>query len=272
MKKKRNTLAFGAFWSDRKYLLSRAKFVTMAEEVAALAERLGRAPRVLDVGLGRCRLERIFRLRYPDTRVEWHGIDILARRLLLRADVPGIRRVRAAVNHLPYADAVFDAVACSWVFQHLRDPEGAIREIARVLRPGGSLLLAVPNGPQPLKALRELVHPWVVERRERRKEARAAGLPLARAARPAYEPQIQFYDLPRVRRLARGAGLRPVRFQGAGFITGGPLRFLEDHEWYYDLNMWLGRHAPGLTKNLVCVARRETDPPPTTAEPYGSTP
>lgn len=256
MKRPRNTLAFGAFWSDRKYLLSRAKFVTMVEEVALLAGRLGRAPRVLDVGLGRCRLERLFALTHPDIAVEWHGIDILRRRLLLRADVPGIRRVRATVEHLPYAEDAFDAVACSWVFQHLRDPEGAMREIARVLRPQGVLLLAVPNGPQPFKAIRELVHPWVVARRQRRKRARAGAISLAHAGRPAYEPQIQFYDLPRVRRLARTAGLEPVRFQGAGFITGGPLRFLEDQEWYYRMNMWLGRQAPGLTKNLVCVARR----------------
>jgi ubiquinone/menaquinone biosynthesis C-methylase UbiE len=241
--KVRDKLAFGEFWSDRSYLLSRAKFLTMAEEVAALAAALGRPPRVLDAGIGRCRIQRILLRRHPGTEVVWHGLDLLARRLLVRIDVPGIHRVRGDVNRLPYADACFDAVACSWVLQHLRDPDGAVRELARVLRPGGLLLLAVPSAPQPLKVLRELVHPWWSARVPRRK------------MRPSYEPQIQFYNLPRVRRLARAAGCEPVRWQGAGFITGGPLRFLEDREWYYRWNLWLGRRVPRLTKNLVCVAR-----------------
>ncbi|WP_189209704.1 methyltransferase domain-containing protein [Actinokineospora fastidiosa] len=38
---------------------------------------------------------------------------------------------------LPFADASFDVVRCERVFQHLADPAGAAREIARVLRPGG---------------------------------------------------------------------------------------------------------------------------------------
>ncbi len=243
--KVRDTLAFGAFWSDRKFLLSRAKFLVIADEIATFARELGRAPRVLDAGLGRCRLQRIFPMRHPETEVEWHGLDLLAFRLQLRDDVPGIRRVQGAVNALPYRDGAFDVVVCCWVLQHLEDPEGAVRELVRVLRPGGKLLLAVPNGPQPFKAIRELFHPGRVAREKRRGQ------------RFSYLPQIQFYNLPRVRRLARSAGAEPVRFQGIGFVTGGPLSFLENHEWYYRWNMWLGARTPRFTKHLVCVANAE---------------
>lgn len=38
---------------------------------------------------------------------------------------------------LPFADGSIDAIRCERVFQHLIDPEGAAREIARVLAPGG---------------------------------------------------------------------------------------------------------------------------------------
>lgn len=44
----------------------------------------------------------------------------------------------------PFPAASFDAVLCSQVFEHVFMPEEFLREISRVLRPGGRLLLAVP--------------------------------------------------------------------------------------------------------------------------------
>jgi ubiquinone/menaquinone biosynthesis C-methylase UbiE len=47
----------------------------------------------------------------------------------------------ADLTRLPYADAAFDAVVCGWVLEHLPDPRPGLRELTRVLRPGGKLLL-----------------------------------------------------------------------------------------------------------------------------------
>ena len=46
---------------------------------------------------------------------------------------------------LPFADATFDVVICSEVLEHLPDYRGALREILRVLRPGGRLAVSVPR-------------------------------------------------------------------------------------------------------------------------------
>jgi SAM-dependent methyltransferase len=46
---------------------------------------------------------------------------------------------------LPCRDASFDLVTCQTVLIHLPDPSVALSEMARVLRPGGHLLLAEPN-------------------------------------------------------------------------------------------------------------------------------
>lgn len=46
---------------------------------------------------------------------------------------------------LPFADASFDAVVCVRVIHHFRDPRPAIDELARVLRPGGVLVLETAN-------------------------------------------------------------------------------------------------------------------------------
>jgi SAM-dependent methyltransferase len=54
--------------------------------------------------------------------------------------------VRGSVDPcLPVADGAADVVIMSELIEHLVDPDGAVAEIRRVLRPGGSLLLSTPN-------------------------------------------------------------------------------------------------------------------------------
>lgn len=48
-------------------------------------------------------------------------------------------------SHIPFADGEFDVVYLMQVFEHLRDPHGFMQELARILKPGGVLHLAVPN-------------------------------------------------------------------------------------------------------------------------------
>jgi SAM-dependent methyltransferase len=50
---------------------------------------------------------------------------------------------------LPFGDATFDRVICSEVLEHIPDDRGAMRELARVLRPGGTMAITVPRfGPE----------------------------------------------------------------------------------------------------------------------------
>jgi len=50
----------------------------------------------------------------------------------------------APIEDLPFADASFDIVTCLDVIEHVEDDQKAITEIARVIRPGGLLILTVP--------------------------------------------------------------------------------------------------------------------------------
>jgi SAM-dependent methyltransferase len=65
---------------------------------------------------------------------------VTARRRLAAAPVP-ITLVRAAVEALPFPDAAFDSAVGALVFCSVYDPEQGLREIRRVLKPGGRLLL-----------------------------------------------------------------------------------------------------------------------------------
>ena len=52
--------------------------------------------------------------------------------------------VSADALKLPFADGTFDRIICSEVLEHIPDDRTAIGELARVLRPGGSIALTVP--------------------------------------------------------------------------------------------------------------------------------
>ena len=58
---------------------------------------------------------------------------------------PQAQCVAADAQLLPFADQCFDLVLCSEVLEHLAKPEYAVDEFARVLRPGGKLVVTVPN-------------------------------------------------------------------------------------------------------------------------------
>ncbi|MGB9750669.1 MAG: glycosyl transferase family 1 [Roseiflexus castenholzii] len=53
------------------------------------------------------------------------------------------------IHHLPFADNSFDKVLMSEVLEHLTDDRGALREIFRILKPGGVLALSVPHANYP---------------------------------------------------------------------------------------------------------------------------
>ncbi len=57
--------------------------------------------------------------------------------------------VQGDALHLPFPDGAFDRVICSEVLEHIPDDLSAMRELARVLRPGGTMAITVPRfGPE----------------------------------------------------------------------------------------------------------------------------
>jgi SAM-dependent methyltransferase len=62
-----------------------------------------------------------------------------------RARYPRIRFEVADLLELPFPDATFDAVVSLQVIEHLQRPLEFVSECARVLKPGGALVLATPN-------------------------------------------------------------------------------------------------------------------------------
>jgi|TARA_B110000263_G_scaffold127688_1_gene111070 SAM-dependent methyltransferase len=49
------------------------------------------------------------------------------------------------INNMPFQDGSYDSVICSEVLEHVPAPEESIKELIRVLKPGGVLALSVPR-------------------------------------------------------------------------------------------------------------------------------
>jgi ubiquinone/menaquinone biosynthesis C-methylase UbiE len=99
--------------------------------------------RILDAACGNGRYMK-FLLRNADPDAMLTAFDLSPRMLERARGRVASERVTYAVadlTRLPYGDATFNAIVCGWVLEHLPDPRPGLRELARVLVPGGKLLL-----------------------------------------------------------------------------------------------------------------------------------
>lgn len=107
---------------------------------------------VLEVGCGPGLLAERLRLEHG---VLVKALDI-SERMVELARERGVEAVAGDVQSLPFEDESFDAVLAAWMLYHVPDIDLGVREIWRVLRPGGRLL-AVTNGADHLRELSELI-------------------------------------------------------------------------------------------------------------------
>jgi ubiquinone/menaquinone biosynthesis C-methylase UbiE len=131
---------------------------------------------------------------------------------------PGIEFRVADVEHLPFADASFDAVVCNFALGHFPYPEVSVAECVRTLKAGGRIALSWWDNPSKQR-IQGLFREAIAE---------------IGAATPPDVPKgysiLRFADTNEFRRLLEGAGLTDVR--------------VDDHQTTYVIpdvdTLWLG--------------------------------
>jgi len=138
-----------AFYPDEYYGQPGVKFHPFVEglvravgarHIAFLTRGLDRGARVLDVGCGRG----VILGPLADRGLEVHGVEVSAE-AARGADPRAEVRVAARLADAGYPEAFFDEVVIWHVLEHLADPRAALEEMQRILKPGGRLIVAVPN-------------------------------------------------------------------------------------------------------------------------------
>lgn len=104
--------------------------------VAAEAAKLPAGTRVLDVGAGSGQYRRLF--DHCEYRTHDFGQEPSSSYTSLDYE--------SDITAIPVPDDAFDAVLCTEVLEHVPEPIRAVREMARLVRPGGRILLTAPLG------------------------------------------------------------------------------------------------------------------------------
>jgi len=200
---------------DVQSLIYQLRQAVVLDNVAAAGLSDG-AP-VLEIGCGAGHLtmrlaERGLRVNAVDASQAM--VDVTSQRMAQAGLAERVTVRTADVHALPFEAGSFDLVVAVGVIPWLHSPAAAVQEMARVLRPGGQIILTADNrarltsftDPRAVLALSPLRRVWVALRRRRRSLA---------SSRLDYPRQID--DL-----LAQ-ARLRPLARRTVGF---GPLSFL----------------------------------------------
>ncbi len=147
-----------ARWAPVYDLVFGAVFEQGRHAAIAAAERVG--GRILEVGVGTG-----LSLPYYSADLRLYGVDIsepMLRKAQQRVNELGLKNVEALAvmdaEHLDFPDASFDAIVAQYVITTVPHPEATLDEFARVLKPGGEIILVSRVGAE--AGMRRALERW----------------------------------------------------------------------------------------------------------------
>lgn len=228
--------------------------------MARFAKGTKRGMRVLDAGAGRSPYRKLFKHAHYEA-ADFAQLDSSYAPLDYVCDITDI----------PVDDGRFDRVICNQVLEHVPEPEKAIAELHRVLKPGGRIFLSAPL------FFAEHQKPYDFFRYTQfslRKMFEEAGFEIARMnwlegyfGTVAYSYQMMAKNLPAGVDELRGRGLRWKLAYIAPIVLLNRKLAVRLSRIYARLEISGRRYERGMPKNYVVVARKPETATPGTPKP-----
>jgi SAM-dependent methyltransferase len=177
---------------DRRFLSSPSALKVYKGSVKEASKQ---ANRILHLGSGRNRTEVFDKQAYRAKTILSLDPDVLSLRENFSA-----YRLLALGEGLPVRDCTIDLIVSEYVFEHIKAPTRVIHECARVLKPGGRIIILTPNSASYFGLLSRLTpyrfHVWFLETF------------LGRPALDTFPTFYRFNTRKQIRRISQGADLK----------------------------------------------------------------
>lgn len=244
-------VAFGAQPQRRAtYELRQARYYALGEDVAREAATIalehGRRCRLLDVGVFDGVSRRFTELHPGNEAIDYEGVDIYPYgvELVYKHQDWTLHDMNLLGGMPGLSSDAYDVVICEQVLEHLTNVQPALRDLVRVLKPGGMLIVGVPIFPEGLHLIRKYVIP-VTDRIFKVKKVRG---------------HVQAWSLRTfTRELRQYPELEIQKRRGFRIVSGGILRPLEFTRWWWRFNVRLGSWLPALCAEVQIVCRKQAE-------------
>jgi SAM-dependent methyltransferase len=240
------TKAFGVEQGHATYRLRQARYYEIGLDVGGWAARhfqeTGEPLDLIDIGTSNGLVREYIEPHPGSEHVRYHAVDLFPRgkQAVYKWQDWTLHEIDLDQGMPTLGSNRYDLVIAEQVLEHLHNPGLALAEMARIVRPGGRLVIGVPIFPPGLWLLRKHVVP-ALDRRQGRQRS-----------------HVQAWSKSSFVRLVRQScpDLILERTRGFRIISGGVLRPLEYCRWWWRLNRRIGAAVPSLCIEIQVVARK----------------
>lgn len=238
IKGKHTKLSFGVIPGFRNYDLFYERYlsaVTILRQNNCIKDGI----KILDIGCGEAFFKFFFDAKCNE-KIEWHGVEIWKERADFCKHVGyNVQEANLEKGSLPYENETFDIVLASHVIEHIPNPQQVVKEMGRVLKKGGALLIATPTKPPGIAQLDSWYHNI--------------------SNRNTGDTQ-QAFTHNSLEKMILGALNLPksalIDKRGFRIISARKKLPIENWKWFYNLSVWLGKKLLYIVPEVNIIVKK----------------
>lgn len=239
IKKTQKKLSHGVLPGFKNYDLFYERYRSAVEILIKKGE-LKKGMKILDVGAGEAYFKFFFDKEF-DGKIQWDGVEVWKERAEFCRHVGynNVDEVDLEKGKLPYPDESYDMVLASHVIEHIPNPEQIIKELARVLKTGGVLLVATPTK-LPIIAMADGIY-----HRLRKNN-------LGETQQSFTHKSLEDLTLKALGQSKESV----IDKRGFRIISGRKKLPLENWKWFYDISKKMGKHMMYFVPEINLIIRK----------------